>query len=209
VATDTRERILEAATTSFGSRGYDATSLDALAASLQIRKQTILYWFPSKEVLLEAVIARAALELSTTMQAALDGAGVGWARVEAVVKSVFRLASRRPELLGLVREVTRRGPQATSQLISAMGPLVERASEFLRAEMDAGRMRRHDPRLLLLAIYSTVIGMVTEVEVLRALGEEPTPRSLVRRRADVLALLRSALLVPDEEARAQREERVG
>jgi len=40
--------------------------------------------------------------------------------------------------------------------------------------MDAGRMRRHDPRLLLLAIYSTVIGMVTEVEVLRALGEEPS-----------------------------------
>ena len=61
--------------------------------------------------------------------------------------------------------------------------------------MDAGTMRRHDPRLLLLAIYSTVIGMVTEVEVLRALGEEPTARSLVRRRADVLQLLRSALLV--------------
>jgi hypothetical protein len=56
-------------------------------------------------------------------------------------------------------------------------------------------MRRHDPGLLLLAIYSTVIGMVTEVEVLRALGEEPTARSLVRRRADVLQLLRSALLI--------------
>jgi TetR/AcrR family transcriptional regulator len=65
----------------------------------------------------------------------------------------------------------------------------------LEAEMDAGTMRRHDPRLLLLAIYSTVIGIVTEVEVLRALGEEPTARSLVRRRADVLQLLRSALLV--------------
>ena len=61
--------------------------------------------------------------------------------------------------------------------------------------MDAGTMRRHDPRLLLLAIYSTVIGMVTEVEVLRALGEEPTARSLVRRRSDVLALLRSALVI--------------
>jgi hypothetical protein len=77
----------------------------------------------------------------------------------------------------------------------ALDPLVQRASEFLQAQMDAGAMRRHDPRLLLLAIYSTVIGMVTEVEVLRALGEEPTARSLVRRRADVLALLRSALMV--------------
>ena len=76
----------------------------------------------------------------------------------------------------------------------ALQPLVVRASHFLEAEMDAGRMRRHEPQLLLLAIYSTVIGMVTEVEVLRALGEEPSARSLVRRRADVLALLRSALL---------------
>ena len=60
--------------------------------------------------------------------------------------------------------------------------------------MDAGHMRRHDPRLLLLAIYSTVIGVVTEVEVLRALGEEPTARSLVRRRTEILELLRSALV---------------
>jgi hypothetical protein len=53
-----------------------------------------------------------------------------------------------------------------------------------------------------LAIYSTVIGMVTEVEVLRALGEEPTARSLVRRRADVLQLLRSALLIEPGAARS-------
>ena len=70
-----------------------------------------------------------------------------------------------------------------------------RASSFLEEEMDAGHMRRHEPRLLLLAIYSTVVGMITEVEVLRALGEEPTPRSLVRRRQEILRLLRSALLV--------------
>ena len=38
--------------------------------------------------------------------------------------------------------------------------------------------------------------MVTEVEVMRALGEEPTARSLVRRRADVLHLFRSALVIP-------------
>jgi hypothetical protein len=80
--------------------------------------------------------------------------------------------------------------------MAALSPLADRAAGFLSDEMDAGRMRRHDPKLLLLAIYSTVVGMVTEVEVLRALGEEPTARSLVRRRADVLNLLHSAL-VPD------------
>lgn len=190
----TRDRILDAALAAWGTRGYEATSLDALAAGLGITKQSILYWFPSKEALLEAVIARSAQELAQAMQSALDGAGDGWAKIEAVVRSVFRLAARRPELLGLVREISRLGPPAATRMTLALQPLVRRASDFLEAEMDAGHMRRHDPNLLLLAIYSTVIGMITEVEVLRALGEEPTPRSLVRRRADVLQLLRSALM---------------
>jgi TetR/AcrR family transcriptional regulator len=194
VTSSTSDRILDAALASFGTRGYEATSLDALAGSLEVTKQTILYWFPSKEELLGAVIDRSAGELAEALQSALDRAGDGWERVEAVVRSVFRLAARRPELLGLVREVARLGPPPATRMTEALQPMVERASKFLEAQMDAGHMRRHEPHLLLLAIYSTVIGMVTEVEVMRALGEEPTARSLVRRRADVLALLRSALL---------------
>ncbi len=193
----TSDRILDAALTSFGSRGFEATSLDTLAKQLDIRKQTILYWFPTKDALLSAVIERSAAELAQAFESGLEGAGEGWAKVEAVVRAVFRLAARRPELLGLVREVARLGPPPATQMIEVLDPLMRRASDFLKAEMDAGRMRRHDPRLLLLAIYSTVIGMVTEVEVLKALGEEPTARSLVRRRADVLELLRSALRIEE------------
>ena len=79
-------------------------------------------------------------------------------------------------------------------MTQCLEPLLGRATHFLEAEMDAGRMRRSNPKLLLLAIYSTVIGMLTEVDVLRALGEETSARSLVRRRADVLELLHSALM---------------
>jgi hypothetical protein len=75
-----------------------------------------------------------------------------------------------------------------------LGPFIERATSFLEEGMAAGQFRRQDARLLLLATYSTVIGVATEVEVLRALGVEPTARSLARRRAELLAFLRSALL---------------
>lgn len=194
-STSTSERILDAALASFATRGYEATSLDALAESLGVRKQSILYWFPSKEALLEAVIDRSAGELRDALEGSLDRAGNGWARVEAVVRSVFRLAARRPELLGLLREVSRLGPPAATRLVEALDPLVQRASSFLDAEMSAGHMRKHEPRLLLLAIYSSVVGMVTEVEVLKAFGEEPTARSLVRRRSEILAFLHRALVI--------------
>lgn len=204
-STGTPERVLDAALVSFGTTGYDGTSLDALAAELGVRKQTILYHFGSKEALLEAVIDRSAAELSVALEEALAGAGEGWDRVEAVVRSVFRLALRRPELLGLVREVSRLGPPAASRLTTALDPLVQRAREFLEAEMAAGRMRPTDARLLLMSAYSTVIGVATEVEVLRAVGVEPTLRSLVQRRAELLEFLRSALMVePDQEPVASR-----
>jgi TetR/AcrR family transcriptional regulator len=191
---ETRERILDAALASFAGRGYEATSLDALAAGLGVRKQTILYHFGTKDALLDSVIDRSAADLADALERALAKAGPGFQRVEALVKTTFRLAARRPELLGLLREVSRLGPPATTRLMDALDPLIERARAFLEAEMDAGNMRRQDPRLLLLSSYSTVIGVATEVEVLRAVGVEPTVRSLLRRRDELLEFLRSALV---------------
>ena len=128
----TKERILDAALSSFAGRGYEATSLDAVAQMLELTKQSILYWFPSKDMLLEAVIARSAADLSTALESALREAGEGWDRVEAVVRSVFRLAARQPELLGLLREVGRLGPPAATQMTLALEPLVEAGFLFPR-----------------------------------------------------------------------------
>lgn len=194
--TDTRERVLEAALVSFGGPGYEATSLDDIAAELGVSKQTILYYFPSKAALLDAVIDRSAIELAEVLEGALTGAGDGFDRIESVVRSVFRLALRRPELLGLVREVSRLGPPVSTRLVDALDPLVQRARQFLEAEMAVGHMRQSDSALLLMSAYSTVIGVATEVEVLRAVGIEPGMKAMVRRRAELIAFLRSALLTP-------------
>lgn len=190
---DTSGRVVDAAMAAFAGRGYEATSLDALAAELGVRKQTVLYHFGSKEGLLDAVIDQAGAELVEALEGALSSAGPGLARVDAVVRSVFRLAGRRPELLGLLREVSRLGPPPATRLRHRLEPIIERATAFLEAEMVSGSVRRQDARLLLLSAYSTVIGVATEAEVLRALGVEPTARSLVRRRAEMLGFLRSAL----------------
>jgi TetR/AcrR family transcriptional regulator len=193
-ALSTRDRTIDAALTAFGTRGYETTSLDALASDLGVRKQTILYHFSSKEALLDAVIDEAGAELIAILSEAVSGIGEGWVRIDAVVRSVFRLASRRPELLGLLREVSRLGPPGATRFREMLSPFIERATGFLEEGMATGEFRRQDARLLLLATYSTVIGMATEVEVLRALGVEPTARSLLRRRAELLSFLRSALL---------------
>ncbi|HEU5083212.1 MAG TPA: TetR/AcrR family transcriptional regulator [Acidimicrobiales bacterium] len=189
----TADRILEAALRSFGTTGIDGTSLDALARDLGVTKQAILYWYPSKEALLDAVIDFSADELQRRFAKAIE-TGEGFARIEAVVRAAFRLAARHPAMLGLMREVNRLGPPTSTRLTGSVTPLLLAAAAWLESEMDAGRLRRHDPKLLVLMAYSSVTGLATEVEVLRALGEEPTLASLVRRRDQLLDLLRDALV---------------
>jgi len=48
--------------------------------------------------------------------------------------------------------------------------------------------------MLLLAVYSAVIGVATEPEVMRALGLEPDLRSLVKARREIIEFLRAALV---------------
>lgn len=190
----TRERILDAALDRFGTQGVPGTSLDEIAADVGVRKQTVLYWFASKDDLVAAVIDHVAVELAADIAAAIAGTALGFVRVEATVKAVFRLAVQRPALLGLVRELNRLGPVVADQLAERLAPLVDRAVVFLEAEMDAGRFRRADARLTIALAYATVVGVATEPEALRAVGWQPSVSGLRRLRSELLAYLRAALV---------------
>ena len=189
----TDQRILDVASRSFGTRGFDATSLDDLGHELGLAKQTILYWFPSKQALLDAAVARGAAELSEALDRSLDRSSSEEDRVEVVLRAAFRFAVRRPELLGLVREVSRLGEGRAADLRLRLGPLVDRAQAALVREMNAGTVRRADPAHVLLFTYSMVIGVATDIEAQRALGIDVSIASLARLRRELLAFLRAAL----------------
>jgi len=75
---------------------------------------------------------------------------------------------------------------------AGISPLVQRAVDFLAEEMDAGTIRRADPRLLLLFMYATVVGVATEVEVQRAVGLATSPGALRQLRRELFAYIRAA-----------------
>jgi AcrR family transcriptional regulator len=181
----------------FGTRGVDAVSLDEIAREVGVRKQTVLYWFPSKDDLVDAVLETAAAELAVVIDAAVRSAPDDpLDRIDAVVRAVFRPAVRRPALLGLVREVGRLPAPQAARLREHVAPLVERAIAYLDAEMGRGRLRRADPGLVAALAYATVTGIATEPEALRSVGWRVDASGLRRLRAELLAFLRAAL-APD------------
>ena len=191
---NTRAEILEASVDLFGSRGFGATSLDDVARVVGVAKQTVLYWFASKDELLDAVLAQTALELAAVIEAAVRAAPEQpLAKIEAVVKAVFRPAVRRPALLGLVREVSRLSPTHAERLTIQVQPFVRRAIDYLGEQMDAGRLRRADPGLVIALAYATVTGIATEPYALRAVDWPVTASGLRRLRDELIAFVLAAL----------------
>ncbi|MEM9038921.1 MAG: TetR/AcrR family transcriptional regulator [Actinomycetota bacterium] len=191
---ETRDRILDAAIQLFGTRGVDAVSLDEIAREVGVRKQTVLYWFESKDVLVDGVLDAVAAELFVVIDAAVRASSDDpLERIDSVVKAVFRPAVRRPALLGLVREVSRLDDDQADRLRQRVEPLVSRAVAYLDAEMAAGRLRAGDPGLIAALGYATVTGIATEPEALRTVGWTPDAAGLRRLRDELRSFLRAAL----------------
>jgi TetR/AcrR family transcriptional regulator len=186
--------IVEEAIRQFGTEGYAGATLDSIAQAVGVRKQTILYYFPNKDALLEACLAAAGARVAEDIGAALEASPQPELRAEAVIHAVYELAGQWPEFPMFIREAGRLGPHAFDRFGGALDPLRVRAMEFLQAGMDAGVIRVQDPAMLLFTLYTAVIGSLTEASVLASfVGKDDARTSLKRREAEVVDLVRAAL----------------
>jgi TetR/AcrR family transcriptional regulator len=189
-----RTTIIEEAIRQFGRDGYRGASLDRIAGEVGVRKQTLLYYFPSKDALLEACLASAGRRLGLEIATALEGQDSYWDRAEAVIHAVFGLAAEWPEFPMFVREAGRLGPEAFDRFAEILDPLRTRAVGFLQAGMDLGEIRKQDPAMLLFTLYTAVVGSLTEASVLNAVvGKDSGRASLRKREREVLMFVRAAL----------------
>jgi TetR/AcrR family transcriptional regulator len=189
-----RTTIVEEAIRQFGTEGYTGASLDSIAQEVGVRKQTILYYFPNKDALLEACLAAAGQRVAEEISTALEGSPDPEESAEAVIHAVYELAGEWPEFPMFIREAGRLGPNAFDRFGTALEPLRVRAIGFLHDGMESGQIRKQDPALLLFTLYTAVIGSLTEASVLASfVGKDDARTSLKRREAEVVELVRAAL----------------
>jgi AcrR family transcriptional regulator len=189
-----RTTIVEEAIRQFGTEGYAGASLDSIAQAVGVRKQTLLYYFPNKDALLEACLAAAGARVAEVIAAALETSTDPEEKAEAVIHGVYELAAEWPEFPMFIREAGRLGPNAFDRFGGALEPLRLRAIGFLEAGMAAGQIREQDPAMLLFTLYTAVIGSLTEASVLASfVGHDDARVSLKRREAEVVELVRATM----------------
>jgi AcrR family transcriptional regulator len=179
-----REVVLDAVFELLVERGYQGTTMAAVAERAGSSKETLYAWFGSKQGLFTALIRRQAEATNRAVAAALDGGGQGLdpaATLTAFATNLLRLllgersvALNRAAIAELGGSAGGQGPGAGALAATLLaqgrhrtGPLVE---AYLARLAAAGQLRIDDPAEAFQLLYGLV---VRDLQIRVLLGEPP------------------------------------
>src|SRR5215470_13692129 len=126
-----RERILEAATELFASRGYAGAGVDQLAQRSGIAKTAIYYHFGNKEGLLAAVLDRAATQWIEGIQKAARQGGDPLGRLERALAGMRAMLEERPWIYKLFQILALEVAEEKPEIRATLQGILRRAREAI------------------------------------------------------------------------------
>jgi TetR/AcrR family transcriptional regulator of autoinduction and epiphytic fitness len=142
-----RAAVIAAAIDEFLAAGFDATSMDRIAARASVSKRTVYNHFPSKQVLFAAIL-RQLWESSDTGEAPAYSA-VHPLRAQLLQLLLKKLSLLNDEaFLSLARVAIAAGihsPERARDMVARMGVREEDLTIWIRAAAADGRLKTSDP----------------------------------------------------------------
>lgn len=196
---DVREQILDAATRLFAAQGYGATSLAAIADDVGIRKASLLYHFPSKDALHQAVLDQILEHWNKVLPRILE-AVAGEDRFDALLHATLRFFLDDPDRARLLlREAIDRPDLMRGRLLAAVAPWLGVIAGYIRRGQETGELRKDaDPEAYLLQVIHLVIGGVATADTLGVVLSEDGGSADTDRLARELERVAKTSLFTDE-----------
>jgi len=204
---DSRERILDAATLHFSEHGYEGARTQAIADEAGVNKAMLYYHFRDKEALYTAALQDQFEEaVRTILPRFLDEELEPADRLLGVIRGYEEFFASHPHMRDMMlREIADGGGrfravlEAVREHIPGFGPslLKSRIQEL----MDRGNLREQDPGQVLLHLVSLAVFPHIGRPILQALWdfeEDALDRILEERSRSIMDLFRNGLLSREE-----------
>jgi AcrR family transcriptional regulator len=156
----TRELIFRTALELFREGGFDATTMQQVAARAGVAKGAAYYYFPSKEAIIQAYYESVQAEQERLCQEAFARTKDLKKRLGVAMLSKFDLAQNDRRLLGIVFRYTGEPSHPLSCLGEGTAAIRRRATDVFRLALSTERLPADLEQLLPLALWSLQMGLL-------------------------------------------------
>ena len=170
-----RQAILRSAIEEFRAHGFDATSMDRVAASAGVSKRTVYNHFPSKDALFAEIL----LQLWQSSSAQVD---VAYSPRRPLHEQLRELLQQKMRMLDdanfidlarvAIAEVIH-SPQRAQEMVARLGDREEGLTVWLRAAVADGRLKPVDPQFAAQQLHGLVKSFAFWPQV--TMGQPPLP----------------------------------
>lgn len=178
-----RATILDAALDVFSQRGFGGATVDQIAATAGLSKPNLLYYFPTKEAIYEALLG-GLLDTWLDPLRAMKSSGEPLPEILAYVQRKLEMSRDFPRESRLfANEIIQGAPLIENELSGALRDLVDEKAKIINQWADEGRIARVNPHHLFFSIWSLTQHYADfDVQVRAVLGEgvdDPFPEAQV------------------------------
>ena len=150
-----RAAILEAALNVFSAHGFRGATVDQIATEAGLSKPNLLYYFPSKEAMHEALLAEL-LDTWLDPLREIDPAGDPVEELLSYVMRKLQMSREFPRESRLfANEIVQGAPRILDQIRGPLRALVDETAAMIRDWERAGRLAPVDPHHLIFSIWAT------------------------------------------------------
>lgn len=170
-----RERILSSATKQFARRGFDGTSLQSIVDEVGVKKQSLLYYFPSKQALRQGVLDTVLEHWASRLPKLLGAVSGGRDRFEVITAELIAFFREDPDRARLlVRELMDRPEEMRARVRQSVAPWIRLVADNIRRSQEVGDARADvNPESYVVHVVTTAISAIASWPVLsEALGSE-------------------------------------
>ncbi len=173
-----REAILEAALEVFSQHGFRGATVDMIATEAGLSKPNLLYYFPSKEAIHEALLSQL-MDTWLDPLRALDPEGEPRDEILGYVHRKLEMSRHFPRESRLfANEIVQGAPRIGASLSTDLKALVDEKAEVIAGWSTAGRIAVVDPHHLIFSIWALTQHYADfDVQVRAVLGENRDPLS--------------------------------
>ena len=156
----TRETILQAALELFRENGFDATTMQEIAARAGVAKGAAYYYYASKEAIIQAYYEAIQSAQERICEEAFAKTKDLKKRLHLALHSKFDLAANDRKLLGIIFRYTGEPAHPLSCLGPQAAEMRSRAMQVFRAALEVKRLPRDLEQILPLALWALQMGLL-------------------------------------------------